>query len=292
VPLGVVDVGSNTVRLVVARGGEPIYSERQPLRLGESIERYGAIPDTKLAETSACVADLADAAHAHGAVQLEVLITSPGRQAANGVDLLEAVAAAARCPARILSAQEEGRLAFVGALGATGGSGRKPTAVVDVGGGSAQVVVGTRVGGPTWIRSIDLGSLRLTSRCLSGDPPGADALEDARAEVERALVGFDPPEARTAFAVGGTARALRRLVGATLGPDELAEGVRMAASTPMDDLMEDYGLRPHRVKTVTAGALIVAALQERLGLPLKVVRAGLREGALSELNARVLAAAA
>jgi exopolyphosphatase/guanosine-5'-triphosphate,3'-diphosphate pyrophosphatase len=292
VPLGVVDVGSNTVRLVVSRGGEPIYSERSPLRLGECVEQFGAIPDAKLAETAACVAALAAAAKAHGAVRLEVLITSPGRQAVNGADLLERVAAAARCPARVLSAEEEGRLAFVGALSELAGSGRTPAAVVDVGGGSAQVVVGTRLDGPSWIRSIDLGSLRLTSRCLADDPPAADALGAARSEVERALVDFDVPETRTAFAVGGTARALRRLVGTMLGADELAEGIRIATSMPMDDLMERYGLRPHRVKTVTAGALILEGLQRRIEAPLRVVRSGVREGALLELGARVAAARA
>ena len=90
---------------------------REPLGLGECVERLGRIPEAKLAEPPGSCARFVDAAWAEGATQLEVLITSPGRQAANGDELLAAISAPPPArPARILSAEEEGRLAFVGAL--------------------------------------------------------------------------------------------------------------------------------------------------------------------------------
>ena len=141
-PVAVVDVGSNTVRLLVTGDGGELLSLRERLRLGESVERHGAIPEPKLAELAACVARFAAAARAEGASTLEVLVTSPGRQAANGHELAEALTAAARAPVRILTSREEGRLAFVGALAGANVTGRKRVAVVDVGGGSAQVVAG------------------------------------------------------------------------------------------------------------------------------------------------------
>jgi exopolyphosphatase/guanosine-5'-triphosphate,3'-diphosphate pyrophosphatase len=285
-PVGVVDVGSNTVRLLVVRRGRAVLSEREMLRLGADVEQHGRIPLTKLARVAEVVRDFADDARAHGVERLEVLITSPGRQAANGDELLAALAAAAGCPARVLSAVEEGRLAFLGAMEVAAPPARRVVAVVDVGGGSAQVIVGTRRTGPQWVKSIDLGSQRLTSRLLSVDPPGTSAIEGAGREVERYLSGLEPPSPRTTFAVGGSARALKRIVGARLGPDELDDALRVLAGTPAAEVAARYDIAPERAPTLAAGAVILAALQQRLGTPLKVVRGGLRDGAIAELAAR------
>ncbi len=290
VPVGVIDVGSNTVRLLVVGGGRQLLTVREAIGLGAVVEQSGSIPAAKLAETADVVAAFAEQARRTGAESLEVLITSPGRQAANGHDLLDAVAVASRAPARILSAAEEGRLAFVGALAGASGLSRRRVAVVDVGGGSAQVAVGTRSTGPTWIKSLDIGSLRLSRRCLPDDPPGAAALAAARDEVEKLLEGFEPPEPQAALAVGGTARTLRRLVGGRLGKDDLAGALELLAETSQKQLIERHDLPPHRAKTIAAGAVIFSALQERLRTPLKVSRTGLREGALSELAERRAAA--
>ena len=187
------------------------------LRLGESIERFGAIPETKLAETANCVAGFVKQARRLGVGRLEVLVTSPGRQAENGDELLNRLAASSGVPVRLLSSVEEGRLAFVGAARATRGTPRRLIAVCDVGGGSAQIAVGTRRDGPAWVRSIDIGSMRLTSRLLNDDPPGDVAIQAARVEVDRLLAGVVPPLPETALAVGGSARALRSLLGAKLG---------------------------------------------------------------------------
>jgi exopolyphosphatase/guanosine-5'-triphosphate,3'-diphosphate pyrophosphatase len=289
-PVGVIDVGSNTVRLLLARDGSPVLNLRAPLGLGECVERLGRIPDAKLAEAAQIVTAFVDSAWAEGATQLEVLITSPGRQAANGSELLAALSAASTAPARILSAEEEGRLAFVGALTAAGGMPNRPVAVVDVGGGSAQVAAGTRRTGAHWVRSIDLGSRRLTSRLLGEDPPGAAAVAAARAEVELSLDGFLPPATRAVLAVGGSARALRRIVGGRLGAEALAEATAILSLTPQRELIARYDLSPQRAATLAGGAVILSALQQRLGAPMKVVRAGLREGAVLELTERRAAA--
>jgi exopolyphosphatase/guanosine-5'-triphosphate,3'-diphosphate pyrophosphatase len=289
-PIGVVDVGSNTVRLLLAQEGEPVLSLRETLGLGECIERLGHIPEAKLHETAGVVASFVDSAWNAGASRLEVLITSPGRQAANGDELVEAIRATASAPVRILSAAEEGQLAFSGAVATTVFAGNRRVAVVDVGGGSAQVVVGSRRDGAEWGHSIDLGSRRLTSRLLSGDPPGEEAMDAARAEVERLLDGFDPPEPSIVLAVGGSARALRRIVGGRLGATELALATELLARTPGVELVARHDLNPLRVGTLAAGAVILSVLQQHLGPPMKVVRAGLRDGAVLELAQRRVAA--
>ncbi len=185
--VGVIDVGANTVRLNVSNEGEEVYREKVMVRLGDAIEREGAIPEEKLAETAALIERFVDDARGLGVEELEVLVTSPGRQAANGGELITRIeAASAGAPVRLLSAQEEGRLGFLGAIAGTRGPSRRLVAVCDVGGGSSQVTVGTRRDGLAWVRSIDIGSMRLTSRLLEDDPPGDAAVGRARDEVDTA----------------------------------------------------------------------------------------------------------
>ena len=288
--VGVIDVGSNTVRLVVEDGGRQVISRREMLHLGADVELHDSIPREKLAAAARLVGSYADAARAAGVVDLAVLITSPGRQAANGNELLAVLASAADCPTRILSAAEEAQLGFLGALAVAAPPGRRRVAVVDVGGGSAQVVVGTRRGGPEWLRSIDLGSQRLTSRMLGGDPPGHAAIGAARAEAGRYLHEFEPPEPSLALAVGGSARALKRIVGATLGSEELEEALTVLAEMPAAEVVSRFDIDADRIGTLTAGAAILAELQACLATPLHVVRGGVREGALLELTDRRAAA--
>jgi exopolyphosphatase / guanosine-5'-triphosphate,3'-diphosphate pyrophosphatase len=284
-------VGSNTVRVLVTDGESTLLSEREMLRLGADIELHGAIPAEKLERTAAVVSRLTAKARAAGAEAVEVLITSPGRQASNGGELRDVVASASECPARILTANEEGELAFLGALSAASQPASRRVAVVDVGGGSAQVVVGTRRDGPQWTRSIDLGSQRLTSRMLSNDPPGAEAVAAACDEVDRYLEDLDAPLVRTALAVGGSARAVKRIAGARLGEHELEDALALLAETPIAKLSRRYGIDEDRARTLTAGTVILAELQHRLGVSMRVVRKGLRDGAVLALAAEHAAAA-
>ena len=260
------------------------------VRLGASIEETGMIPEAKLREAAACVAEFAAVARSLQTERLQVLVTSPARQASNGDELVERLGRAARVPVSLLSADEEGRLAYAGALSRTPTPGGKLVAVCDVGGGSSQVTIGTREEGPAWTRSIEIGSLRLTSRFFSHDPPGLPATRAARDEVVRLLDGLAPPPPHLALAVGGTARALRRLTGAALSRSELDAAVRTLASTPRAELEASYDLDPGRAQTLLGGAIILAAIRERLGVALAVARGGLREGAALELAARRAAA--
>jgi exopolyphosphatase/guanosine-5'-triphosphate,3'-diphosphate pyrophosphatase len=292
VRVGVIDVGSNTVRLHVADGEENILGRKALLGLGESVERYGAIPPAKLDEVAETVADYVAEARRHGAEEIEVLVTSPGRQATNGDELIAYLEEASGVPVRLLTAVEEARLGFLGAMAATRGSSRKVFAVCDVGGGSAQIAIGTRRDGPTWLRSIDIGSMRLTSRALPGDPPGLEAVEVARAEVARCFEGIAPPLPARALAVGGSARALRAFVGeSTLTLDDLTEAIETLAIMPVAEIARRADCELGRARTLTAGAVILETICERLHCPLNVVRrGGIREGAVLELGLRRVAA--
>ena len=108
--------------------------------------------------------------------------------------------------------------------------------------------------------------------------------------MERELDGLVVPLPGTTLAVGGTARALRRLVGRTLGEDELREAVSMLRKSPSRTITKTFGVPPARARTLLAGALILAEVQRRLIVPFRVVAKGLREGAVLELAARRAAA--
>jgi exopolyphosphatase/guanosine-5'-triphosphate,3'-diphosphate pyrophosphatase len=291
--VAIIDIGSSTARLLVAahdrEGVTTVREERALLALGEEIERFGRISDLKLSETAERAREYARAARELGCGSIEVIVTAPGRQAANAQALVRALDRSTGVPARVLSAEEEGRLAYEGAV-AQAGSVPERVAVCDVGGGSTEVVVGTPGTGPTFCRSLDVGSLRLSRRLLDGDPPGKKALAAAREEVGARFAGLDAPRPDAALATGGSARSLRRLAGRTLGEKELAAAVKTISRTTTVQLARELSLDPLRARTLLAGALILAEAQRHLGVPLEVARGGLREGAAAALLSELAAA--
>jgi len=281
VRVAVVDVGANTLRLLVAGpagfGVHVVHQEREQLGLGEEVERYGYISAQKCAEAVHVARAQARKARRLGSERVEILVTSPGRQSANGADFADALARGTGVPARILSPEEEGSLAWEGAV-ASLESRAESVAVCDVGGGSAQVVVGTLQAGPAWVRSVDLGSLRLTTRLLAGrgDPPSAEAIAEARAAAAEAFSVVVPPVARVALAAGGTARSLSRIV--ELDAEGLGAAVEELSALKRTKIAKRYGLPPQRAATLLAGAILLAEAQRRLGLPFELAQGGLREG--------------
>lgn len=290
--VGVVDVGSNTVRLLVASvsDGEvrSICEERTHLGLGEEIVRYGRIRRQKLDELKKVVRGYRDLARRHRVRQLETVVTAPGRQAAPD-RLLAVLARATGAPVRIVSAEEEGRLAYAGAVSRMDVT-ADVLAVCDVGGGSTEIVVGTPLGGSAWVRSVDVGSLRLTAALLHGDPPSAGEIATARAEVGRAFAELAPPQPELALATGGSARAIARIVGHAYGPRELEQVVRVLARRPAERTAKALGIQPHRARTLLAGALVLEEVSRLLGVEFTPARGGIREGVALQLAVERLAA--
>jgi exopolyphosphatase/guanosine-5'-triphosphate,3'-diphosphate pyrophosphatase len=283
VKVAVVDVGANTLRLLVAapvgHGVAVVHEEREQLGLGEEVERYGYITAAKCAEAVEVALAQTRRARRLGCERVEILVTSPGRQSANSDEFADALARGTGVPVRILSSEEEGALAWEGAVAALDDP-PESIAVCDVGGGSAQVVVGARASGPAWVRSVDLGSLRLTARLLAadGDPPSGSTVAEARAAAAEAFSPLIPPVARLALAAGGTSRALGRVV-EVLDADGLAWAVEELSALKRAKISKRYGLPPQRAATLLAGTILFEAAQKRLGLPLAPAGGALREGA-------------
>jgi exopolyphosphatase / guanosine-5'-triphosphate,3'-diphosphate pyrophosphatase len=277
--VGVIDVGSNTTRLLVARAGpdgvDPLETRKLRLSLGKEIEHLGAVSAVHVAAAAKAVRDMAAAARRRRAASLDVFLTAPGRQAGNSAELVAVLSRAAGVQARVLTKEEEGTLAYRGAVLTAGVSLPSRIAVCDIGGASTEIAVGSPGCDPDWVESVDLGSVRLTARAA-----------DMHAEAGEAFAHLDPPTVEAALVVGGSARAARRLVGAELGERELTEALEIVETTSPREVARRFGVDRARAEILPAGVILLAEVQRRLGVTLHVCSGGIREGAvLASLDA-------
>jgi exopolyphosphatase/guanosine-5'-triphosphate,3'-diphosphate pyrophosphatase len=280
-----IDIGSNTTRLLVAEARDGLLREllaqRAFTRIGKSV-RKGQIPAEKVAETADVVASQVRMARELGAERIDAVATAAIRKAVNRDELAAAIGQQAGVVLRILTEEEEARLSFVGATRTLTAPPRDTVAVVDVGGGSTEIAVGTVDGGVDWWASLPIGSGLLSDGYLHADPPAADELERARLHAAGAFEGLTPPPAAEAVAVGGSATSLRRLVGAELRHDALDRSIRILATTPVAEVARRFDLDPERVRLLPGGILIFDELSQRLGRSLQIATGGLREGVILE----------
>jgi exopolyphosphatase/guanosine-5'-triphosphate,3'-diphosphate pyrophosphatase len=284
--VAVVDVGANTLRLLVAEAGPlgevlPIREERRRTRLGEDVERYGRLTDEKIARSAEAARKEVRRARKLGAARIEIVVTSPWRSASNGRELVAALEKATERRVQPLSEDEEAELGYMGAL-ARSDVDAEPVAVCDVGGGSTQIGVGT-TRFPSWLRSIPLGSLRLTERCFASDPPSRSEVATARTETAAAFGDLTPPLPAAALATGGTARALRRYGLTRLDESGLANAIDELSRLPVIERSKRAKVDLERARTLPAGAIILAELQRVLQIPFGVADGGVREGMCTRL---------
>jgi exopolyphosphatase/guanosine-5'-triphosphate,3'-diphosphate pyrophosphatase len=277
--IGVIDVGSNTTRLLVASAGPnslvPLETQKLRLSLGEEIEREGAVSTVHVAAAAKAVRGMAAAARRKRVASLDVFLTAPGRQATNSAELGAALSRAAGVQARVLTKEEEGTLAYRGAVLTASVALPESIAVCDIGGASTEIAVGDPSRDPDWVESVDLGSVRLTARAAA-----------MPSEAEDAFAHLRPPTVEAALAVGGSARATRRLVGAELGEAELAEALRILETRSPREVARSFGVDRARAEILTAGVILLAEVQRKLGVTLHVCDGGIREGAvLASLDA-------
>ncbi|MEI7914377.1 MAG: Ppx/GppA phosphatase family protein [Mycobacteriaceae bacterium] len=295
-----IDCGTNSIRLLIAdRDGSrlrDVHREMRIVRLGEGVDATGRLGAEALARTEAALVDYADLLRRHRVPNVRMVATSATRDAANRDDFFDMTAAVlgAVVPgavAEVITGTEEAQLSFRGAIGELDPA-QAPFVVVDLGGGSTEVVLGDSSGVHASY-SADIGCVRMTERCLHSDPPTAAEVADARAVVRErlaeALAVVPVEQARTWVGVAGTFTTIAALahglptydsdaihLSSVAFPELLAvcdqligmTRVQRAALGPMHE---------GRVDVIGGGAIVVQELAADLGM-----RAGVTECIVSE----------
>jgi exopolyphosphatase / guanosine-5'-triphosphate,3'-diphosphate pyrophosphatase len=291
-PRAAVDVGSNSVRLLVTDGqGERITREMTVTRLAEGVDRTGHLDDAALERTVDTIVRYRDVWTANGVDgHVRIAATSAVRDASDRDRFFDAVRAATGVDAEVLSGEQEAALSFSGATGAVEVA--RPAAVVDIGGGSTELIVGTASGAVGGSVSLQLGCVRLTERLLHHDPVSAGQLVAARELVAQQLAVADQAlagqgvavrAAASMIGVAGTATTLGALY---LGLDDYVEeaihGTRMPAAAIVElaadlaamsvDQRAALGpMQPGRAEVIHGGALVLAGIVAHYGLDEVVV---------------------
>lgn len=302
-----IDCGTNSVRLLIAQeGGVPFTEVERALhltRLGQGVDATGRFADDALERTMEAVDDFAGRIKAAGVDATRFVATSAARDASNRDEFFAGVRNRLGIDAEIISGDEEARLSFTGALAASGEV-RWPVLVMDIGGGSTELVLGVQGpdGAPHIVSacSMDIGSVRLRERFLLSDPPTAAQVAAASGYVDGLLdgCGVNVGAAATWIGVGGTATTLsainlgltgydRRAVhGSSVARDEVQELARRLLSMPVTRVLEIPSMQPKRADVVCAGALIAAQVGVRVPVALRVSEADILDGVALDLLAR------
>jgi exopolyphosphatase/guanosine-5'-triphosphate,3'-diphosphate pyrophosphatase len=275
-----VDIGSNTTRLLVAEVREGRLTEVLQRRAFTRIGTGPVILPPKIAEVSEVVRSQIALARSVGAERVRVVATASIRAAVNRDEFLAGMSVGVE----VLDEAEEARLAFLGATATFGAELPGVVGVVDVGGGSTEIAVGTMAGGVGWSSSFLVGSGVLADHYLRSDPPSSAQLQAVREHAGEVLETRTVPVAEHAVAVGGSAASLRRLVGDVIEPGSLERALGLLCAHPAADIAAHMGLEAERVRLLPAGILILGVAAQRLGRPLEIGRGGLREGLLLDMG--------
>jgi exopolyphosphatase/guanosine-5'-triphosphate,3'-diphosphate pyrophosphatase len=285
--IAVVDIGSNSTRLLIAEGvdgrvTQELARESRVTRLGQGVDTAGALAPEAMERVFAVLEDYRAQIDAHEAQATTAVLTSAVRDASNGAEFTQAVRDRYGLDAHTIPGDEEAALTFLGAT-----SEREPDpdgpaiVVVDIGGGSTEVVVG-RGGDVSFYVSMQIGVVRQTERHLHSDPPEPDELAALASEVE-AIIAAEVPEpirsqVRAAIAVAGTATSAAAIDLAldpydpdavhghvmTLG--RLEELLARLAQMDNDARRDVVGLHPDRAPTIVAGVAVLAEVMRAFGL--------------------------
>lgn len=297
--LGVIDVGSNTVHLLVVdahQGAHPLpaYSHKRELRLSEFIQDDGAIADAGVDELVQFIRECEQIAEDQGIEDLLPFATSAIREALNGEDVIEQVRSRSGLDLQVLPGEDEARLTFLAVRRWFGWSAGR-ILVVDIGGGSLELVTGIDEE-PDVAMSLLLGAGRLT-RDLHGDPPPAAELKKLRKKIRSDIARELRPltKAGTPDRIVGTSKTIRSLARAcgaapsaegpfvkrVLARNDLSELVPRLAAMPAAERAQLPGVSPSRSRQLLAGAMVLEGVMDLLDIgELELCPWAMREGVI------------
>jgi exopolyphosphatase/guanosine-5'-triphosphate,3'-diphosphate pyrophosphatase len=294
-----IDVGTNTVLLLVAertKAGFRAVAERGAItRLGKGVDASRKLAPEAMERTLETVGRFADEARALGVQGLVASATSAARDAQNGTEFLAAAKARAGVEVEILSGDEEARLSYLAVANDFGAeAGSRELVAVDIGGGSTEFVFGTGAS-VRFHASTNIGSVRLTERCIRSDPPSADDLARLGVELDVALAAIPRPGANAlVVGVAGTVTTLyavangvtpydaARVHGGWLSREALGLARARLSAVPLLKRRTIPGLQPERADVIIAGAVLLERTLSHLGATgVRVSDHGLRWGLLA-----------
>jgi exopolyphosphatase/guanosine-5'-triphosphate,3'-diphosphate pyrophosphatase len=284
--VAVVDIGTNSTRLLVAavedgRVVDELARRSTVTRLGAGVDAGGRLQNDAMERVYATLEGYREEIDANGADRAVAVMTSAVRDAANGSEFASEVEARFRLEPHILAGEDEARLTFLGAMSERDRSDRTRTLVIDIGGGSTELVIGEghEMG---FHVSTQAGVVRQTERHLHSDPPEPDELKALRADVREIVSAAVPTEEFGAvehgIAVAGTATQLaaiaqalepydpERVHGYVITAAERDRLLAQLAAVPLDERCRTPGLDPGRAPTIVAGASILTVVMELFGL--------------------------
>jgi len=271
-----------------------VIEQAEITRLGRGVDASRTLAPQAIEETLAAVERFVATARAQGAQGVVISATSAARDASNGPAFLAQARERVGLPLEILTGDEEARLSFASAFADFGGAG--PLAMVDIGGGSTEVVLGDAHGDLSFRRSFDVGAVRLTERHLHDDPPSSSELGAVRAGIRKALKELpSAPPGAALVGIAGTVTTLyavhaglatwdpEKVHGAMLSRAEVEATVTRLAALPVARRRTVPGRQPKRADVIVAGGLILEGVLKTLGLDrLRVSDRGLRWGLLQD----------
>ncbi|MEX1296307.1 MAG: hypothetical protein AB1Z67_09070 [Candidatus Limnocylindrales bacterium] len=282
-----IDVGSNSVHLLLTElGGEVLRDESVLLGLWAMVDMEGFIPDEGLRELVGVLSGYVTEATDEGAGSITLVATEPLRRASNRSRVRAAVLAATGLELHVLSHEQEALLTVLGVL--EGQPAREPTMVLDIGGGSSEVVL-LEPGADPVVGVIPVGSARLTAQHVEDDPPTEAEVMELRAESHHLFSSLPTGHPKRGIVVGGSGTNLIRLTtregdedapdSGLIDTDRTAQAIEIVMATPSSQLVEDYGLRERRVLQMAAGASLIEAALDCYNLSaVEASDASLREG--------------
>jgi exopolyphosphatase/guanosine-5'-triphosphate,3'-diphosphate pyrophosphatase len=285
VAVAVIDIGTNTTRLLVAEieDGQVVELERRTAitRLGQGVDSSGRLAQEAMDRVAEAIAVYREVIDRLGAERLVALATSAMRDAENGPEFRGFLKERFGIEARTITGDEEARLTFLGATSARNDD--HESVVIDIGGGSTEYVVGRPSHDPEFHVSTQMGSVRHTERFLHSDPPKNQELEQLAAAVGETVPDVSVEQG---IAVAGTATSLAAIDGAEelhgyrMNLATCERIVAMLAGMPLDERRSVKGLHPDRAPTIVAGAVILTESIRALGLAeIEVSEADILHGA-------------
>lgn len=263
--IAAIDIGSNSVRLMMWADGKTLYKRINTTRLGEGLVSTGVMSPAAMHRTAAAVRDFAAAAAEEGAAKVYAFATAAVRRAANREEFLGEVRRVAGIEVDVISGEEEAEIGILGALGNSDGG------MIDVGGASTEIIV-RRGGKSVYAHSADVGAVRLYDAC------GRD-YDKLNGFITAALAEYgEVPACGAMCAIGGTATTMAAVAlalekydpavidGTRIGVAQAGEMAQKLLSMPVDEVMKMRGMDPRRADIIGGGSLLMYRIMRMLGL--------------------------